>query len=260
VFLQTVDGFRHLENNGILHRDVRPKNILVSTEGVTKIIDFGFGKRVASETDFGKSITLNWWCEPPKEFASSIYDHRTEVYFVGKLFQTILRETGTENFSYSNILDQMCEHEPASRIDSFEKINSAILAGRISEIPFSESDLELYRSFSSDLFYAISKIAAESKYFHDSGEILGRLEDVYRVVMLEDVLPSSVPVIRCFVNGDYYYSKRNKISAQVLRGFIELLRRCSREKRDIVISNIHSRLDTVTRYNPDPFPDSDIPF
>lgn len=70
VFLQTVDGFNHLEKHGILHRDIRPQNILVSDDGLIKIIDFGFGKRIVTKHDFGKSITLNWWCEPPLEFGN----------------------------------------------------------------------------------------------------------------------------------------------------------------------------------------------
>lgn len=36
---------------------------------------------LASETTL-----LNWWCETPGEFATSIYNFTSEVYFVGKLY------------------------------------------------------------------------------------------------------------------------------------------------------------------------------
>jgi len=42
VFVQVIDGFRYLESNQILHRDIRPANILVRADGVVKIIDLGF--------------------------------------------------------------------------------------------------------------------------------------------------------------------------------------------------------------------------
>ena len=40
---------------GILHRDIRPLNVLVTDDGVVKIIDFGFGKKITSTKDFDKS-------------------------------------------------------------------------------------------------------------------------------------------------------------------------------------------------------------
>ena len=72
VFLQTIEGFRHLESNNILHRDIRPQNIMVREDGTVKIIDFGFGKQVFYESDFDKSISLNWWCVLPNEFSKQV--------------------------------------------------------------------------------------------------------------------------------------------------------------------------------------------
>lgn len=45
VFRQTINGFQHLEKSNILHRDIRPDNILISKDGIVKIIDFGFSKK-----------------------------------------------------------------------------------------------------------------------------------------------------------------------------------------------------------------------
>ena len=53
IFMQTIEGFAYLEECNVLHRDIRPLNILVSDkDGIVKIIDFGFGKRIAFEEDF----------------------------------------------------------------------------------------------------------------------------------------------------------------------------------------------------------------
>ncbi len=46
IFRQTINGFAYLESINILHRDIRPQNILITTDGRVKIIDLGFGKRV----------------------------------------------------------------------------------------------------------------------------------------------------------------------------------------------------------------------
>ena len=40
IFYQVVQGFSYLENHNILHRDIRPTNIIVSSNDTAKIIDF----------------------------------------------------------------------------------------------------------------------------------------------------------------------------------------------------------------------------
>jgi serine/threonine-protein kinase ULK2 len=47
-----LDGFRHLGENGFLHRDMKPANILMKDK-MAKIADFGFAKR-ASTSSSGK--------------------------------------------------------------------------------------------------------------------------------------------------------------------------------------------------------------
>jgi len=259
IFIQTIEGFQHLEKNEILHRDIRPQNILVSEEGVVKIIDFGFGKLIAASVDFDKSISLNWWCEPPMDFSTQTYDYTTEVYFIGKLFEKIIIEAGIEQFAYKSLLMRMCASDPSSRIESFGKALQEILAEKFSEIDFSNAELIAYRGFAIDLSNIISKIENETKYYNDVQDIQIKLEDAYRKVMLEDAFPANTIVIRCFLNGAYYFSNRTFMEVANLKRFIELLRSCSKEKKNIILSNIFSRLDAIPRYDEKPNYD-DIPF
>ncbi len=260
VFLQTIEGFAHLEKNRILHRDIRPMNLMISNDGVVKIIDFGFGKQAFTQQDYGKSITLNWWCEPPKEFSLDKYDYCTEVYFVGKLFEKIIIDNQIEQFAYKSLLAKMCKGEPSKRIDSFSIVRNEILAGKFVDIEFSDSEVEAYRIFAEALSEATSKIEQSTKYVDDSDDIQRRLEGCYKKVMLEEWIPSNSVVLQCFLSGAYFYSSRNFIQVSSIRGFIELLRSCSREKKNIVIGNLHTRLDSIARYEEKVEFDDDIPF
>lgn len=259
IFLQIIDGFAHLERHEILHRDIRPTNILVSRAGVPKIIDFGFGKQVKGDGDFDKSITLNWWCEPPSEFGDQVYDYSTEVYFVGKLFEKILLEAGAEQFAHKGLLSRMCARNRNERIGSFARIRQELLAGKIDDIPFSEEELCAYRTFAGDLSSAVSKIEQSAKYFDDVAEVERKLEVAYRSVMLEEQVPNNSPVLACFINGSYYYSRKSFVRVDSLRDFVQLLRSCSKEKKGVILSNLFTRLNAVTRYRESEF-DDDIPF
>lgn len=47
-FRDIIDAFRYLRANNMVHRDVKPENILVH-DGILKLADFGFAREVAGE-------------------------------------------------------------------------------------------------------------------------------------------------------------------------------------------------------------------
>lgn len=133
IFFQVVSGFAYLEENSILHRDIRPPNILVSNHGRVKIIDLGFGKQIQANSDYNKSISLQGWCRPPSEFAQGRYDYRTEIYFVGKMFEEIVRK----DFQYDETLKKMCNFLFEMRQDSFKRVKMEIQVTKFSQVEFS---------------------------------------------------------------------------------------------------------------------------
>ena len=142
----------------------------------------------------------------------------------------------------------MCAKSAAKRISSFSQIKQSILENRFFEIDFTPDELTSYRSFSTSLFNAISKIETNSKYFDEIDKIQQKLADLYKKVMLEVTLPDNSALIRCFISGTYYYSRNEDIEVDDIKRFLELLRRSSKEKAIVIFSNLHSKLDAVTRY------------
>lgn len=258
IFLQSINGFLHLEAHNILHRDIRPQNIMVNEEGIVKIIDLGFGKQVKYPEDFDKSISLNWWCEPPEEFEDSVYDFRSEIYFLGRLFEKIIQEKGIDHFNYKGILSRMCQMNAQSRIQSFFDIEKEIQNNRFYEIDFSEPEMESYREFANSMQYHINKIENGAKYVDDFERIQTHLEDRYRSIMLEETVPDSASIIGCFLNGPYYYRKSG-FPVNVVKQFLHLLKSSTQEKKRIIMANLHTRLDAISRYV-HVETDDDIPF
>jgi eukaryotic-like serine/threonine-protein kinase len=258
IFAQVIDGFVHLERNSILHRDIRPGNILVTDLGVVKIIDFGFGKQTSGQDDFGKSITLNWWCDPPMEFGEGKYDYTTEVYFVGKLFAKVIDEHNLTQFKHMGLLRRMCANSPSQRVISFAEIRKELLADKFLDIDFEAWEIGVYREFSGALVESISKVEKSAKYNDDVTDVQAKLETCYKRVMLEEYVPDASQLLRCFMTGEYYYRSGMRIAVQPLKEFIDWFRGVSREKKNIVLGNIQTKLDAVPRYS-EPM-DDDIPF
>lgn len=258
IFISVINGFYYLENNNILHRDIRPYNILIKEDGTVKIIDFGFGKKIVTDKDFSNSISLKWWCEPPSEFVDHIYDFSTEVYFIGKMFEQIIAENEIEVFIYPGLLRNMCQKDPGKRISSFSDVYKQILNKDFDNIDFSFEETQAYRTFSETLYNTINKIESNAKYITDIDSISKCLLDLYKKSMLEEKIPDNSSIIKCFINGAYYYV-RNDFPVFILRDFNNLLKSCQREKKNIILSNLHTKLDSIERYGNSEFED-DIPF
>jgi Serine/threonine protein kinase len=256
IFLQVISGFRYLEGIGVLHRDIRPENILVNSETVVKIIDFGFGKKITSNKDFQKSISLNWCCEVPNDFQNDVYDFKTEVYFVGKLFESAIDEYSIGCFAYGGILDGMCKKNPDERLASFSAVEKVVLNKSFAKFEFSNAEIDTYRSFADLLTRHISRVEDGVRYTEDGERLTSALDDVYSRVSLESEIPDAALVTRCFIHSGNYRYKKAGFPVTALRDFIQLLKESTPGKLRIIMANIHSRLDAIERM----VPMDDVPF
>jgi serine/threonine-protein kinase len=260
IFIQTINGFLHLEQNNILHRDIRPENILVSNQGISKIIDLGFGKRIEFDEDFDNSISLNWRYSKPNDFENKIYDFRTEVYFVGKLFEEIIKQNNIQNFTYSNVLNGMINPKYEDRISSFFEVDRKIITDDSISISFTNEEKEKYRNFAYVIVSFISKIENSAKYQSNIDLLLIGLENVYMNTMLEEHIPNLNQVVREFIKGEYFFNKNTIMKVDDLQIFIQFFKSLSGGKRRLVINNLWNRLDSINRYDNTFVDDDSLPF
>lgn len=256
LFKQIVEAFSYIHNAGILHRDIKPSNILVTNDGLLKVIDFGFGKKIEFDETFNKSISLNIACNPPAEFNEKIYDYSTEIYFVGQLFRSLIEENHIEDFSFTEIVYKMCERIASSRYTSFLEVERAIIRSKTTGLEFSESEIRTYRNFSSNLYNIISKIEKNAEYKTDIAEIIRHLENIHQNSLLEECVYNYQMIINVFISGDIKYYIKRTFPESVLKEFVSFIKTVSVEKQKIVLNNIWQRLDSIPRYDKD----DDLPF
>lgn len=131
IFVQLIDAFEYLEKKNICHRDIRINNILVTIDGVLKLIDFGFVKNIDDGSTIHSATKLiSYPYDWPEELRNKIqkYDNRTEIYFIGQLFKDILTRIKVKKFKYNKILLLMCEYKYDVRINKFKTIKKELLA------------------------------------------------------------------------------------------------------------------------------------
>jgi serine/threonine-protein kinase len=92
LMAQAVSGLAEAHDSGIVHRDVKPGNILVSARGEAKLSDFGLAKRVSGWTSRrgDRDIAGTPHFMAPELFEGSPASPRTDVYAAGVSFYRVL--------------------------------------------------------------------------------------------------------------------------------------------------------------------------
>src|SRR5262245_59813553 len=87
------DGLAFAHRAGIIHRDVKPANIMVDEQGSLKILDFGIA-RLAEASGFTQTGmmmgTLNYMS--PEQVSGMSVDHRSDIFAVGLVFYELLTQ------------------------------------------------------------------------------------------------------------------------------------------------------------------------
>jgi beta-lactam-binding protein with PASTA domain len=84
VLLQTLLALDHAHRRGIVHRDVKPENIMITREGVVKVADFGLARAYADAqiTEAG-TVTGTVQYLAPEQLHGEPADPRTDLYALG---------------------------------------------------------------------------------------------------------------------------------------------------------------------------------
>ncbi len=82
IAIQVAMGLEAAHNNGIIHRDIKPQNIMISREGKVKVTDFGIAKAATSNT-ITSNVMGSVHYTSPEQARGGYSDAKSDIYSLG---------------------------------------------------------------------------------------------------------------------------------------------------------------------------------
>ncbi len=118
---QICSAMNAAHEEGVIHLDLKPGNMMINQQGILKIMDFGLARSVANQDSqrVSKNSTQLMGTPrymAPEQFLNEEIDHRTDIYSIGIILYTLL--TGSPPFSHKDYmkLAEMHVHEDLPKI------------------------------------------------------------------------------------------------------------------------------------------------
>jgi eukaryotic-like serine/threonine-protein kinase len=115
VTLVCADALKHAHDLNMIHRDIKPDNILVTSKGVVKVADFGLAKAIdedVSMTQSGTGLGTPLYMAPEQARNAKHVDKRSDIYALGSTLYYFL--TGKLPFTGENTLELIIAKEKGS--------------------------------------------------------------------------------------------------------------------------------------------------
>jgi len=99
--IQILRALQHAHDKGVVHRDIKPQNIMMFTDGTIKVMDFGIAKfaREEGKTATDQAIGSVHYISP-EQAKGDVTDERSDIYSVGVMLYEML--TGKKPFDTDN--------------------------------------------------------------------------------------------------------------------------------------------------------------
>ena len=119
IAIQVAQGIAAAHDQHIVHRDIKPQNMIISRDGKVKVADFGIARAVSSQTIGATAIGSVHYISP-EQARGGFSDSRTDIYSLGiTMFEMV---TGTGPFDGDNTVSIALAHleqsvTPPSRLN-----------------------------------------------------------------------------------------------------------------------------------------------
>ncbi|XP_032919937.1 serine/threonine-protein kinase 36 isoform X3 [Catharus ustulatus] len=135
IAAQLISALYYLHSHRILHRDMKPQNILLGKDGVVKLCDFGFARAMSIHTLVLTSIKGTPLYMSPELVEERPYDHTADLWSVGCILYELF--VGTPPF-YTNSIFQLVSlilKDPVKWPENMSPVFKSFLQGLLMKDP-----------------------------------------------------------------------------------------------------------------------------
>jgi serine/threonine-protein kinase len=143
VVVQICKGIRAAHAAGIVHRDIKPHNVLVNSKGICKVTDFGIAQVMDIDTLTKTGSVMGTWgyMAPEQRTDAKNIDERADVFAIGATLYTLLTsKTPTELYvadeddevfegippELLEVITTACRYKPAARYPDVKTLGMAV--------------------------------------------------------------------------------------------------------------------------------------
>ncbi len=122
ISMQVAEALKHAHANKIIHRDIKPHNIMITDEGIVKVADFGIAKAASSSTiNNASNVIGSVHYFSPEQARGGYVDEKSDIYSLGVVMYEMV--TGVVPFDADNHISVAMKHIKESALPPTQRFN-----------------------------------------------------------------------------------------------------------------------------------------
>ena len=133
---QACSALEAVHQAGIVHRDIKPDNVLIAKGGLVKLMDFGLAKGYGQRLTASNVVMGTPCYMSPEQARGGDVDHRSDIYAMGLMLYELL--TGETVFATGNVLQRQITEmppPPSTRVEGVPQLLDQIIMKCIAKDP-----------------------------------------------------------------------------------------------------------------------------